>query len=112
MRLHAELVKNCSLRRNTGDLKLCVDETSTMNEASAKDPLSQVGHPEPVEGSVQAPLRKASGTDPSASLGVTKASSFRAILTAVMLSLLSGIASFAHAEDWTTTDGKVYKDVK
>ena len=34
---------------------------------------------------------------------------FRAI---AMLGLLLGIASLAHAEDWTTTDGKVYKNVK
>ena len=37
---------------------------------------------------------------------------FRSISAAAMLGLLAGSGLLAHAEDWTTTDGKVYKDVK
>jgi hypothetical protein len=36
----------------------------------------------------------------------------RAILAAAMLVLVAAAGSLAHAEDWTTTDGKVYKNVK
>lgn len=35
-----------------------------------------------------------------------------AISTAAMLVLVAAAGSLAHAEDWTTTDGKVYKNVK
>ena len=35
-----------------------------------------------------------------------------AISAAAMLGLLAGSGSLAHAEDWTTTDGKVYKQVQ
>jgi hypothetical protein len=37
---------------------------------------------------------------------------FRAIAAAAMLALVAGTGLIAHAEDWTTTDGKVYKGVK
>lgn len=37
---------------------------------------------------------------------------FRAIFAAAVLGLLAFTGSLALAEDWTTTDGKVYKDVK
>jgi hypothetical protein len=36
----------------------------------------------------------------------------RAILITKMLVLLAAVGCLAHAEDWTTADGKVYKNVK
>lgn len=37
---------------------------------------------------------------------------FRVITLAAVLSLLASLVAPTYAEDWTTTDGKVYKDVK
>jgi hypothetical protein len=79
-----------------------------MNETSDPGPLFKIGHPEPVEGSVTQPPGKAGPRPSHGSLP-----SLRAISAAALLILMIGASGqLAHAEDWTTTDGKVYKDVK
>jgi membrane fusion protein (multidrug efflux system) len=84
-------------------------------------PASEVHHPELVEGSVPTPLEKTGRTDSSASLGLTKATPFRALQNflkgfvqkhrresligaAVLVALIAGGAYLIYASYHQTTD--------
>jgi len=71
------------------------ERKTTPMKPSAKVLACKVRHPEPVEGSVRPPLRKSSGTDPSASPGMTKRKIYRVWQRSPMVARTVGCVNIA-----------------